>query len=227
MPKEGRSSGTRNRILEVAESQFAVKGYSGAHLQSLAEEVGVQKTALYYYFPSKRALYVAVLERMLETFDHVISTATSRGAPSAETLGLLLDDLNEVLAQHPNYSQILIRIFVDRIEIDASAITPILERIINPLLQFYAAGVERSEFRKLSSRHVFLTVLGASIFHYAAGDSSSDILGVDDVFSGEAVEWRRCEVRRLLMQGILPGSESDQMTETPQPIARRGTQRRR
>jgi TetR/AcrR family transcriptional regulator len=226
VPKEERSSGTRNRILEVAETQFAVKGYSGAHLQSLAEEVGVQKTALYYYFPSKRALYVAVLERMLETFDNVISAATSRGTPSAETLGLLLDDLNEVLAQHPNYSQILIRIFVDRIEIDASAITPILERIINPLLQFYAAGVERSAFRKLSSRHVVLTVLGASIFHYAAGDNSSDILGVDDVFSPEAVEWRRREVRRLLMQGILPGSEPDQATPTPPPIARRGKPRR-
>ena len=208
MPKDDRSSGTRKKILEVAETQFAVKGYSGAHLQSLAEEVGVQKTALYYYFPSKQALYEAVLERMLETFDRVISTAISRGAPSAETLGILLDDLNEVLAKHPNYSQILIRIFVDRVAIDASAITPILERIIGPLLQFYAAGVERSAFRKLSSRHVFLTVLGASIFHYAAGDSSGGILGVDDVFSTEAVEWRRSEVRRLLMQGILPGSEA-------------------
>ena len=119
MTKEDGNLDTRQKILEVAERQFAAKGYSGAHLQSIAKEVGVQKTALYYYFPSKEALYAAVLERMLETLDRVVGLATSRGEPSVETLELLLDDLNDILAENPNYSQILIRIFVDRIEIDS------------------------------------------------------------------------------------------------------------
>ena len=73
MAKESRDPDTRQRILEVAETQFGAKGYSGTHLQSIAEEVGVQKTALYYYFASKEALYVAVLEQMLETLDGIIS----------------------------------------------------------------------------------------------------------------------------------------------------------
>jgi TetR/AcrR family transcriptional regulator len=207
MAKESRDPDTRQRILEVAETQFGAKGYSGTHLQSIAEEVGVQKTALYYYFASKEALYVAVLEQMLETLDGIISQATSRGDPSAETMERLLDGLNDVLAQHPNFSRILIRIFVDRISIDSTAIEPIIERIINPLLRFYAEGAEKGVFRKLSSRHVFLTVLGASIFHYAAGKSSSDILGIDDVFARDAVAWRRREVRRLVTGGILPSSD--------------------
>jgi AcrR family transcriptional regulator len=41
---------TRTKILEVAESEFAAEGYAGAHLQKIAEQVGVRKTALYYYF---------------------------------------------------------------------------------------------------------------------------------------------------------------------------------
>ena len=203
MAKKSRDPDTRQRILEVAETQFGAKGYSGTHLQSIAEEVGVQKTALYYYFSSKEALYVAVLEQMLETLDGIISEATSRGEPSAETLERLLDGLNAVLAEHPNFSRILIRIFVDRISIDATAIEPIIERIINPLLRFYAEGAKKGVFRKLSSRHVFLTVLGASIFHYAAGRSSSDILGIEDVFARDAVAWRRKEVGRLVTGGIL------------------------
>jgi len=204
MAKEGRDPNTRQKILEVAETQFGAKGYSGTHLQSIAKEVGVQKTALYYYFPSKEALYIAVLERMLETFDRIIGQAASQGEPSAETMEGLLDGLNDALAEHRNFSRILIRIFVDRIEVDASAIEHIVERIINPLLRFYAAGAAKGVFQKLSSRHVFLSVLGMSVFHYAAGKSSSDILGIDDIFSPSAVEWRRKEVRRLLMGGILP-----------------------
>jgi TetR/AcrR family transcriptional regulator len=207
--KEDGRRDTRQKILEVAERQFAAKGYSGAHLQSIAKEVGVQKTALYYYFASKEALYAAVLERMLERLDRVVDLATSRGEPSVETLKLLIDDLNGILAENPNYSQILIRIFVDRIEIDYRRIEPIVERVINPVLRFYAAGVEKGVFRKLSSRNLFLTVLGAATFHYAAGDTSGDILGVDDIFSPSAVEWRRQEVGRLLMEGVLPRPEAD------------------
>ena len=208
MTKEDGSPNTRQKILDVAERQFATKGYSGAYLQSIAKEVGVQKTALYYHFPSKEAIYAEVLERMLERLDQVVGLATSRD-PSAETVELLLDDLNRILAENPNYSQILIRIFVDRIEIDARRIEPIVERVISPVLRFYAAGVEKGVFRRLSSRHVFLTVLGAAIFHYAAGDTSSDILGIDDIFAPAAVEWRRQEIRRLITRGVLPGEETD------------------
>jgi TetR/AcrR family transcriptional regulator len=204
MGKEGNDRDTRRRILAVAETQFGAKGYSGAHLQSIAKAVGVQKTALYYYFPSKRALYSAVLEQMLETFDEIIGRAVSGSEPSAETMERLLDDLNDVLATHPNFSRILIRIFVDRIDIDASSIEPIVERIINPLLHFYVAGVAKGAFRKLSSRHVLLSVLGAAVFHYAAAESSRDILGIEDVYAPDNVEWRRRELRRLLIGGILP-----------------------
>jgi TetR/AcrR family transcriptional regulator len=207
MAKTGRDQDTRQKILEVAETQFAMKGYPGAHLQSIAEEVGVQKTALYYYFESKEALYIAVLKRMLQDLERGVVAVTSRGEPSAEALERIVDDLNQMLAANRNYSQILIRIFVDRIAIDSTEIEPLIERVISPMLRFYRAGVDSGRLRKLSARHVFLTVMGASVFHYAARESSADILDVDDVFSPSAVEWRRAEVRRLLFRGIRPDDE--------------------
>ena len=72
-PRSSRSADTREKMLEVAETRFAQKGYDGAHLESIARDVGVRKTALYYYFESKEALYVAVLERMLTEFDRTVS----------------------------------------------------------------------------------------------------------------------------------------------------------
>ena len=41
--------------------------------------MGVQKTALYYYFESKAALYEAVLVRMLEAFDARVRDAARAG----------------------------------------------------------------------------------------------------------------------------------------------------
>ena len=208
MAKSGHDQDTRQRILEIAETQFGAKGYSGTHLQSIAEAVGVQKTALYYYFPSKSALYSAVLEQMLATFEKVSGRATEQ-EPSAAAIERAIEDMNDVLAQHPNFSRILIRIFVDRIDVDSSAIEPLVRRILGPLLSFYADGAAKGVFRKLSSRHVLLSVLGAATFHYAAGQSSSDILGIEDIYDPSAVEWRRNQLRELLVGGILPRPEDD------------------
>jgi TetR/AcrR family transcriptional regulator len=198
---------TRSMILQVAETQFGAKGYSGTHLQSIAAEVGVQKTALYYYFESKQALYVAVLEQMLETFDRVFSRTSRRGDLSVETLRTAIDDLNDVLAQHPNFSRIIMRIFIDRIAVDASALEPLIERIINPLLKFYSAGVSAGIFRKMSSRHGLLSLIGAATFYYAAGESSGDIVGVEDVFDADAVDWRRREFSTFTLGGLLLDQE--------------------
>jgi AcrR family transcriptional regulator len=207
MPKVQSDHDTRSLILQVAETQFGAKGYSGTHLQSIAEEVGVQKTALYYYFDSKQTLYVAVLERMLETFDRVFSRASQRSGLSVETLRTAIDDFNDALAQNPNFARIIVRIFVDRIAVDTSVLEPLIERIINPLVKFYSAGVSAGIFRKMSARHGLLSVIGAATFYYAAGESSSDIVGVDDLFDADAVEWRRREFSTFVLGGLLQDRE--------------------
>jgi TetR/AcrR family transcriptional regulator len=202
MPKVQRDD-TRSLILEVAETHFGAKGYSGTHLQSIATEVGVQKAALYYYFDSKQALYVAVLEQMLETFESVFSHTSNRGGLSVETLRAAIDDLNDVLANNPNFARIIMRIFIDRIAVDASTLEPLVERIINPLLKFYSAGVSAGLFRKMSARHGLLSLLGAATFYYAAGESSSDIVGIEDVFDADAIAWRRHEFSTFVLGGLL------------------------
>lgn len=208
-PSPTRGGDTLEKILEVAEGEFARCGFPGAHLQSIAEQVGVQKTALYYYFPSKVALYTAVLARMLEAFDRTLSQAIASGRSPAERLERLLDMLNDLLAERRNYSQILIRIFVDRVEMDSALLKEPIERVVGRVLVFYREGIEAGAFRRLSPRHFFQTLLGATVFHYAACDFSAGVLGVADVFTHSAVAWRREELRKILLHGLLePAAEA-------------------
>jgi TetR/AcrR family transcriptional regulator len=54
---------TRAEILDVATSEFAEHGYSGARVDEIAERTRTTKRMLYYYFGSKEGLYTEVLER--------------------------------------------------------------------------------------------------------------------------------------------------------------------
>jgi TetR/AcrR family transcriptional regulator len=203
MRPERRGADTHRKILEIAEQEFAREGFSGAHLQHIAEQIGVQKTALYYYYPSKVALYEAVLVRMLETFDQTLRQAIDVREPPKIRLERLIDAINDLLSREQNYSQILIRIFVDRVKIQGTALRPLIERVVGRMLAFYREGVDAKAFVKLSSRNLFQTVLGACVFHFATGEFGAQVLGVDDIFSQRAVSWRRDEVRRLVLRGVL------------------------
>ncbi len=198
-----RSADTREKILEVAEAEFAREGYEGAHLQQIAGQVGVQKTALYYYFPSKAALYEAVLERILKALDETIRSVTESEAPPAARLHRLLDVINDLLAEQRNYSRIVMRIFVDRPDIQTSRIAPLVEQLVGRLMTFFKEGMDAGAFRRVSARHLFQTAMGTLIFHYATGGLGAAVLGIEDIFSADAVAWRREEVRRSLIRALL------------------------
>jgi AcrR family transcriptional regulator len=53
---------TRQEILDAALELFAEHGYDKTSLRQIAEQVGVTKAALYYHFPSKEQILVALLE---------------------------------------------------------------------------------------------------------------------------------------------------------------------
>lgn len=59
---------TRVRILDIAEQEFATRGYRGASLSEIASGVGIRTPSLYKHFASKQSLYDAVLDRLLEPF---------------------------------------------------------------------------------------------------------------------------------------------------------------
>lgn len=190
-------------MLEVAESRFARLGYEGAHLESIAREVGVRKTALYHYFDSKGALYVAVLERMLLDFDAAVTQTLAREAPVLEQAGALLVAVNRLFAENRNYSEIIIRVFVDRVPVDDARLRPLIDRLMGNILAFHKRGVREGVFRKVSTRHFLSSALGMLVFHYAGGDWSARLIGVEDIFAPDAVRWRLKEYQRLLLPGLL------------------------
>lgn len=52
-------------ILDLAESRLREDGYEGLSVAALARRLGLAQNAIYWYFPSKDDLFVAVLRRML------------------------------------------------------------------------------------------------------------------------------------------------------------------
>jgi AcrR family transcriptional regulator len=65
-PRPRDADRSQGEILEAATAEFAEFGLGGARVDRIAERAGVNKRLIYYYFGSKEALFLAVLERAYE-----------------------------------------------------------------------------------------------------------------------------------------------------------------
>src|SRR6516162_3903861 len=52
----------RQQLFDVARERFSQQGFHATSMDEIAEAAGVTKPVLYQHFPSKRALYVELLE---------------------------------------------------------------------------------------------------------------------------------------------------------------------
>lgn len=65
----GETATTRDKILDAMYALVAEKGYDKASISQICAAVGITKPSLYYYFPSKEDLFLAMSERLWPTLD--------------------------------------------------------------------------------------------------------------------------------------------------------------
>jgi len=77
-----RSEETRTRILDAAIKHFAIHGYNATSVDEICTEAGVSKGAFYHHFPTKQAIFLALLEDWLKTIDMGMDAAHRETVPA-------------------------------------------------------------------------------------------------------------------------------------------------
>lgn len=87
---------TRNAIRVVALELFAAHGYERTSLREIAEQLGMTKAALYYHYPSKRALLLSIIEPLISEWRTAAEKAETM-EHSTENVRHVLGDCLDVL----------------------------------------------------------------------------------------------------------------------------------
>ena len=99
------SVSTRDRILDAAEILFAERGLAGTAVRDIAGKVGLNPASLYNHFPSKLALYEAVLERAVKPLLEVLQSAGNGENPPEGGIEFI-----EVIMNHLEHTPHLARL---------------------------------------------------------------------------------------------------------------------
>ena len=90
---------TRARLLEAAREEFLATGYRGATLDAIAARAGFTKGALYWHFPNKQTLFLALVgDSIAANFARIEALlAQHRDDPNAlqTAVGAYVDSIDE------------------------------------------------------------------------------------------------------------------------------------
>lgn len=77
---------TKERLLEIAAELFGMQGYEATSVESVLSQAGVSRGSLYHHFPSKSALFAAVVEAVETRVGADVAAATAGASGAVEVL---------------------------------------------------------------------------------------------------------------------------------------------
>ena len=148
-------------VLNKAEALFSSRGFASTSLQDIATEIGLSRTSMYYYFPSKEALLGELVRGVAER-TAVIFAELGRGAEmswaarlatAAERLVLWVTDPKTLFK------------LLDRNEKElpaemAAAHRDTRRRVLAGMAEIIEAGIAAGEFRAVDARVAAFAILG-------------------------------------------------------------------
>ena len=201
---------SRDKILDVAETLFARRGFAGVGLSEVAEGTGLGKSSLFHHFHSKAELYAAVIGRILARLEATLLRALAHGGDPAARLDRLLDALIDELGAQPAYARLLLRSLFEDDELagdlpEEREANATLQRIVASMAQLLREGMTTGLFRLASVAHTLQSLIGATIYHFASGEFGDELVG-RPIFAPAEIRRRKQEVKALVHGGLLQRS---------------------
>jgi len=159
---------TEARIFDAALRVFARKGRDGARLQEIADEAGIHRPLLHYYFRTKQQLYEAVADRMFNQFLASFD-APAEGGRLADVLRAFIDHYIDSVGEHPHAAMWMVT--------ENMAGNPVLGEMLNRAFategspqRAMVEAIERAEasgeIGPVDPRQLMLTVVSACVFPF-------------------------------------------------------------
>jgi AcrR family transcriptional regulator len=198
---------SREKILDVAEARFAQRGYAGVGLREVAEAAGLGKSSLFHHFPSKAALYGAVLDRVIERIELRMNHALAASGDVRAQISDAVFGLIDTLAEDPPAARLLLRTVFEDDDVSPSEAPELaaadrrLEALIARVARVITDGIAAGAIRPISVPDAIQTLIGATVYPFASGEFGEKLAG--EIFSADAVARRKREVLGLIEHGWL------------------------
>ena len=191
---------TEQRILDAAHAVFLRRGTAGARMQEIADEAGVNKALLHYYFRSKNrlaeAVFQRVLSRLLPPVVAVLGSALELEhlARSPFAPAYVISEIN----LHPDRARQFVKAMTG---IEIEGVGP---RVRNTLDRQLKARARAGTLRPIAVEQFVMNLLSLCLFPFAARPMMAAALGLDDAGFRRFIDQRKRDLPAFFLNALRP-----------------------
>jgi TetR/AcrR family transcriptional regulator len=207
-----RDTDTEARILDAAHVVFVRRGTAGARMQEIADEAGVNKALLHYYFRSKSRLAAAVFQRVARGLflrvSEILGSDADLDDKVRRVIQLYLEQLTKTpyapayviseLNQHPDRAAQ----FVEAVrQIRAQSLN---DDVLDTLGKQIRRRVRAGAMRAISTPQFIANLASLCIFPFAARPMLCAILDLDERGFSRFIEERKTVLPEFFLNALRP-----------------------
>ncbi|MGP1310902.1 MAG: TetR/AcrR family transcriptional regulator [Phycisphaerales bacterium] len=189
----------KEQLLDTAATLFAERGYSGATTAELAKAAGVTEPIIYRHFASKKALFVALIdrtgERTIELWENELASAKS----PAERLQRMIGANPMVLERGRGVYRVIVQAMT---EIEDEDILAAIRRHIEALHRFLAEEVRKAQDEGVVSKAFTPDITAWMLLHLGLGYGMVAPLGVPNHARDQQGAHVRDVISRIMLVGV-------------------------
>ena len=190
------------RVLDAAKTVFHKRGYFGTRMQDIADEAGINKAMLHYYFRSKDKLFEAVFEEALSrVFGRILKSFSGEGTFeekvrtfSESYIDLILQDpyIPAFVIHEINHNPEKIKYFIsEKMGIDPGF-----------LIDMINEEIKKGKLKNIEPLQIITTIISASIFPFIGKPILQHVFDLDDDSFADLMQERKKIIPEIILNGI-------------------------
>jgi TetR/AcrR family transcriptional regulator len=216
---------SKQRIIESAIAEFALKGLDGARVDEIARRSGINKTLLYHHIGNKDRLFTAALEATYSTIRERQRDFIARRMDPEDGVRELVHLLMSIWVEHPEYGKLLAseNFHGGRHVKRSKLIGEMYRQLVEALDDLLQRGVAQGIFRPgIDPVDLYISASSLSAY-YVAHQHTLNALFHIDVMNPRRLERREKHIADMILRYVRRDpdprlqSERSRQTETTNP----------
>ncbi len=200
-----KDTSTEQRIIEAARRVFMQKGMAGARMQEIADEAGINKALLHYYFRSKEKLFEHIFGEVIIRISMGLKNIFEKEMGVLERLTSIVDIYVDTLMEN-RYLPLFV---LNEMNQNPGRFSSLLQdNILEHMKKLFIEiqkETESGQIRKTNPAHLLLNILGLIIFPFATYPVMQKVAPEEfKPFFNSFLEERKHEVKQFIINALTP-----------------------
>jgi len=194
---------TEQLILQTARNVFIKKGLAGARMQDIADQAGVNKALLHYYFTSKEKLFDLVFEQEFGNFFSNLAGILSSDLPLFKKIESIVSLDIERMTQFPGLPNFVLNEMSRNPDVILKKLKKIpVDKVLEGFQKQINSEVKKGNIKKISAGQLFINIQSLCIFPFISRPMIKGLMQMDDKAYLAMIERRKTEVAHFIISAI-------------------------